>query len=231
MKRILLKISGEAFNAPGQKWIEAEYVQKIAKLIAHVQQTWVELVIVLGWGNIYRGSNLIAAGVDAADSHNMSMLSTVFNSVTLKNFLQKEGIDAVILDALHVEFLESYSADRARKYLEQWRIVICSSGTGAPFFTTDTGGILRALETNCNAFIKLTKVDGVYDVDPQTHPQAQKFDSLSYNDFMQKDLKVLDQTGLIMARDNNLPLYVTHIDDTHGVKNIISGKKAGTKIS
>ena len=230
MKRILLKISGEALSSE-TKTIDSDQAQKLSEMITKIQKAGVELVIVLGWWNIYRGSKLIQAWVDPADSHNMSMLSTVFNAVTLKNFLEKIGLECVILDALWVEFLQEYTAMKARKYIKARKIVICSSGTGTPFFTTDTTGTLRALETHCEAMIKLTKVDGVYESDPMVHPDAQRFESLSYDEFIQKDLKVLDQTAIIMARDNNLPIFVSKLDDSATLLDIIAGGNGGTKIA
>ena len=186
MKRILLKISGEALSSESLA-IDPVKAESVAQMIQDIKKTWLELVIVLGGWNIYRWSKLISAGLNPADSHNMSMLSTVFNGVTLKNFLEKIWEDVVVMDALHVEFLETYSSIWAKKYVEQWKIVICSSGTGAPFFTTDTGWVLRALETNCDAMIKLTQVDGVYDSDPKTNPAAKKYESISYDEFLAQD--------------------------------------------
>ncbi len=229
MKRVLLKISGEALSS-SEKSIDPNQVQALAQMIIKIKKSWVELVLVLGWGNIYRGSKLIESGVDATDSHNMSMLSTVFNAVSLKNFLVQRGEQVIVMDALGVEFLEKYTASQAKQYLEKWNIVICTSGTGSPFFTTDTGGVLRALETHCDAMIKLTKVDGVYDMDPMKHKNAKKFESLSYDDCIRENLKILDQTGIIMARDNSLPLFVTKLDDLESILDILSGRSSGTKI-
>ena len=230
MKRILLKISGEAMSSDTLA-IDPIKAQSVAQMIQDIKKTGVELVIVLWGWNIYRGSSLISAGVDPADSHNMSMLSTVFNAVTLKNFLEKMGEKTVVLDALHVEFLETYSAMRAREYITEWKIVIASSWGGTPFFTTDTTGILRALETHCEAMIKLTQVDGVYDSDPKKNPDAKKYDTISYNEFISNNLKVLDQTWVIMARDNKLPIFVTSLWDTQAIIDLIAGKDVGTKIS
>jgi len=230
MKRILLKISGESLSKDGIS-IHPDKALELVNLIQEIQSLWHELVIVLGWWNIYRGSSLIKAWVDPADSHNMSMLSTVFNGVTLKNFLEKIGIQSVVMDALQVEFLESYSAIRAREYLKAWKVVICTSGWGTPFFTTDTTWVLRALELHCEAVFKLTQVDGVYDCDPKTHPDAQRFDTISYNDFLKKDLKVLDQTAIIMARDNMLPLFVAELSNTENIIRVIQGSWRATKIS
>jgi uridylate kinase len=230
MKRILLKISGEALSTD-ELAIDAWKALKVAEMVRDIKNTGIELVIVLGGGNIYRGSKLIASWLDAADSHNMSMLSTVFNALSLKNFLAKVGVESVVMDALWVEFLEKYTAINARKSVSEDKVVICSSGTWTPFFTTDTGWVVRALETNCDSMIKLTQVDGVYDSDPKTNPAAKKFDIISYNDFISLDLKVLDQTGVIMARDNSLPLHVTALWDTQQILDLIAGEKIGTKIS
>ena len=229
MKRILLKISWESLSS--ELWpIDPEKASTLADKIAGIQKTWVELVLVLGGGNIYRGSKLIAAGVDGADSHNMSMLSTVFNAVTLKNFLGKIWVSVVVMDALHVEFLEKYSAMKARDYISEGKTVIASSGGGTPFFTTDTTWVLRALETHCDCMVKLTKVDGVYDSDPIWNPNAQKFDTISPDEFISRNLKALDQTAIIMARDNGLPIYVMSIEDMEKIPLLSSWENMWTKI-
>lgn len=230
MKRILLKISWEALSSEVSS-IDAKSVAALAANICKIQDLWIELVLVLGGGNIYRWSQLIASGVDPADSHNMSMLSTVFNALTLKNFLQRLGMSAVVMDALHVEFLEKYTATKAREYISEGKVIIASSWWWNPFFTTDTTWVLRALETHCDAVVKLTKVDWVYDSDPMKNPEAKKFDSLSYNDFIKKNLKVLDQTAIILARDNTLPIYVSNLNNFDDLISIIEGRSAGTKIS
>ncbi len=230
MKRILLKISGEALSSESLA-IDPNKAHNLATMIQQIKKTGIELVLVLWGGNIYRGSKLISAGMDPADSHNMSMLSTVFNAVSLKNFLDKIGVESVVMDALWVEFLQAYSAIQARERVSRWKVVICSSGTGTPFFTTDTGWVVRALETNCDAMIKLTQVDGVYDSDPKKNPEAKKFETISYDEFIAQNLQVLDQTGIIMARDNNLPIYVAALWDTQQIIDLIAGKNIGTKIS
>lgn len=230
MKRILLKISGEALSNKDVA-IDANKTRELAQMIQDIKSSWLELVIVLWGWNIYRWSSLIKAWVDPADSHNMSMLSTVFNAVTLKNFLEKIGEKVSILDPLHVEFLETYTAVKARKKIREWQTIICTCGTGSPFVTTDTGGVLRSLETHCDAMIKLTQVDGVYDSDPKTNLDAKKYDHISYDDFITQDLKVLDQTWIIMARDNNLPIYVTKLWNTQDILDMLGGKNIGTKIS
>ncbi|MCH8518759.1 uridine monophosphate kinase [Candidatus Gracilibacteria bacterium] len=229
MKRILLKISGEAFSS-NEEAIDIRNAKKVAEFIAHFYTQGYEIAIVLGGGNIYRGSKLIAGGLKASDSHSMSMLSTVFNAVTLKNTLQDIGMSAVVLDALHVEFLESYTSEKGKNYLKQGNIVICSSGIGNPFFTTDTTGVLRALELECEIVVKLTKVDGVYDKDPIKYSDAIYYSEISCDDFLQRNLQVFDATGIILARDNKLPLYISKIGDIEAFTSILLGKKAGTKI-
>jgi len=229
MKRILLKISGEALSdASGS--ISSKKADDLARKIAHLQSSF-ELVLVFGGGSIYRGSKLIEAWVDPADSHNMSMLSTVFNALTMKNFIEKHDERVVIMDALHVEFLETYKAVNAREIIDEWDIVICSSGWGTPFFTTDTTWVLRALELHCDCMIKLTKVDGVYDSDPEKNSDAKKIDELSYDEFISQNLKVLDQTAIIMARDNALPIYVTSLENEAFWAKWIDENFTGTKIS
>lgn len=211
MKRVLFKISWEALSNDSLA-ISSKKSQELAQKIIDIKNTGLEVVLVFGGGNIYRGSKLIQAGVDPADSHNMSMLSTVFNAVTMKNFLEQLWEKVEVMDALQVEFLETYTAMKARKYIAEWKIVICSSGGGTPFFTTDTTGVLRALELHCDAMVKLTKVDGIYDADPVKEPSAKKIEDISYDDFIARDLKVLDQTAVIMARDNTLPIYVSSLE-------------------
>ena len=229
MKRILLKISWEAFS--WSDWaIDISKARELWDFISEFYKQWYQIAIVLGGGNIYRGSKLIEAWLNPTDSHSMSMLSTVFNAVTLRNILDGLDIDSVILDALHVEFLQAYTSEAWKKYLQEGKIVICSSGTGNPFFTTDTTWVLRALELNCEAVIKLTKVDGVYSKDPLRHDDAERFSEISYNDFIAKDLQVFDTTGIILARDNHLPLYVSKIGDISALRDILSWKQAGTKI-
>lgn len=229
MKRILLKISWEAFCWEHQN-LDIDNITKIAEFISHFYNQGYQLAIVIWGGNIYRGSKLIAQWLNPCDSHSMSMLSTVFNALTLKNTLENIWLDTVVLDALHIKFLETYTHTRWKKYLQQWKILICSSGTWSPFFTTDTTGVLRALELQCEAVIKLTKVDGVYNKDPLLYDDAIYFPEIRYDDFLHKNLQVFDATGIIMARDNRLPIYVSKFWDIDALETILKNKKAGTKI-
>lgn len=229
MKRILLKISWEAFS-----WndgaIDMSEAQKLWDFIGHFFSKWYQIAIVVWGGNIYRGSKLITWWLSPTDSHSMSMLSTVFNAVTLKNILSEHNISSVVLDALDVRFLEWYTSEKWKKYLEEGKIVICSSGTWNPYFTTDTAWVLRALELDCEATVKLTKVDGVYDRDPMKYDDAMHFSEISYDEFLEKKLQVFDAAWIVMARDNHLPIYVSKFGDISALEKILSGQQAGTKI-
>lgn len=229
MKRILLKISGEAFSWP-EGSIDISRARELWVFLQYFSQKWYQIVIVVWGGNIYRGSKLICWGLAPTDSHSMSMLSTVFNAVTLKNILIEYDISSVVLDALSVKFLESYTSQKWKKYLSEGKIVICSSGTGNPYFTTDSAWVLRGLELDCEAVIKLTKVDGVYDRDPMKYDEAMHFSEISYDEFLEKKLQVFDATWIVMARDNNLPLFVSKIGDIWALENILNWQWAGTKI-
>ncbi|NDK10017.1 uridine monophosphate kinase [Candidatus Gracilibacteria bacterium] len=228
-KRILLKISGEAFCEPGVGGLESKHIENVAQIIKEVVSQGLELVIVVGGGNIYRGSDLIKAGMKSSDSHNMSMLSTVFNGLSLKNFLEKQGIEAIVLDALGVEFLVRYTSLQASEYLKSGKIVICTSGTGSPYVSTDTAGVVRSIELECDIMIKATKVDGVYESDPIKNSDAKKIESISYDEFIGKNLQVFDQTGIILARDNKLEIVVTKFDKL-SILEILNGDKTGTSI-
>ena len=229
MRRILFKISGEAFS--GDIWaIDMSSAKKVWEFIEYFYREWYEIAIVVWWWNIYRGSKLIAAWMRPSDSHSMSMLSTVFNAVTLKNILQELKISCVVLDALQVEFLEAYTSEKWKTYLSNRHIVICSSWTWNPFFTTDTAWVLRALELECDGVIKLTKVDGVYNKDPLIHSDAIHYPEISYDDFIAQNLQIFDTTWIILARDNHLPVFVSKLDDRQASSDILEGRVAGTKI-
>jgi len=229
MKRILLKISGEAFSWP-EGSIDISLARKLWDFLQNFFQKWYQIAIVVWGGNIYRGSKLISWWLSPTDSHSMSMLSTVFNAVTLKNILIERSVPSVVLDALDVRFLEQYTSDKWKKYLNEGKIVICSSGTWNPYFTTDSAWVLRALELDCEAIIKLTKVDGVYDRDPMQYKDAVYISEISYDDFLQKKLQVFDAAWIVMARDNKLPLFISKISDIWALENILNWWVAGSKI-
>lgn len=228
-KRILLKISWEAFCEPGVWGLESKHIENVAQIIKEVVSQWLELVIVVGGWNIYRGSDLIKAWMKSSDSHNMSMLSTVFNGLSLKNFLEKQWIEAIVLDALGVEFLVRYTSLQASEYLKSWKIVICTSGTWSPYVSTDTAWVVRSIELECDIMIKATKVDGVYESDPIKNSDAKKIESISYDEFIWKNLQVFDQTWIILARDNKLEIVVTKFDKL-SILEILNWDKTGTSI-
>lgn len=228
--RLLLKISGEALKWDQVFGIAPEYVEEVVKTITEIKKQWHELAIVVGGGNIYRGSNLIASGVKSADSHNLSMLSTVFNGVVLHNFLEKAGIESVVLDPLGIDFLEQYNKDSAKRYLENGKVVICVGWTSNPYFTTDTGWVLRSLELECQKMIKATKVDGIYDKDPMKYSDAEKFDTISYESVIEKNLKILDQTAVSLAKENNQVIQVLKLEDRETLLSAINWEKVGSVI-
>ncbi|MDD3646589.1 MAG: UMP kinase [Candidatus Gracilibacteria bacterium] len=229
--KILLKISGEALKGNKDFGIDDVVAKNVASMIKEIKNTGVRLAIVIGGGNIYRGGNLIQAGVEAADSHNLSMLSTVFNGVVLKNFLEQIGIETVVMDPNGVKFVETYSKENAKKYIDEGKVVIFTGGTGNPYFTTDTGGVLRALEIGADFMIKATRVDGVYDSDPEKNPSAKMFEEISYSEVLEKDLKVMDLTAIVLAKENNLKVRVVNLFKDKALLNAVKGKKEGSIIS
>lgn len=229
--RILLKISWEALKWEKDFWIDPSCVQEVVSKIKNLKEKNIELAIVIWWWNIYRWSNLISAWVNSADSHSLSMLSTVFNGVVLKNFLNEAWIDAVVMDPNWINFVETYNKNIAKKYLEEKKIVICTWWTWNPYFTTDTGWVLRALELWCEVIVKATKVDWVYDKDPIKHNNAKFFEKISYNQFIEKDLKIMDTTAVVLAKENNLPIKVISLLKEKFLYEMIVDEKKWTVIN
>lgn len=230
MTRILLKISGESLKGARDFGIDPIAASKVAKTIQELRATGAQIAIVTGGWNIYRWGDLIQAWMKPADSHNLSMLWTVINGWALKNFLHNIDIPAVTMNSLDIKFDESYNKDIAKKYLEQWSVVICTGGTGTPYFSTDTGWVLRALELECDMMIKATKVDGIYDKDPMKHSDAKKFDSISYDEVLEKGLKILDATAVCLASENTLPIKVVHMEQTSDIIAAINNEMVGSTI-
>jgi uridylate kinase len=228
--RVLLKISWEALKWEKEFWIDSEFTQETVKKIKEIREKWTELAIVIWWGNIYRWSDLIKSWVDSSDSHNLSMLSTVFNWVVLKNFLEQAWLKAVVMDPNGINFVEAYSKDKAREYIEEWYIVICTWWTWNPYFTTDTWWVLRSLELNCNMMIKATKVDWIYDSDPVSNPDAKFFEEISYDEVISKNLRIMDQTAVSLAKESNLILKVVNLAKQWAIISAIDGKKEGSVI-
>lgn len=229
--KILLKISWEALKWNKEFGIDENVAKDVVKIIKEIKNTWVWLGIVIWWWNIYRGSNLIKAGVNSADSHNLSMLSTVFNWVVLKNFLEQVWVETVVMDPNGVKFVEAYSKDKAKKYIDEDKVVIFTWWTGNPYFTTDSGWVLRALEIWADFMIKATRVDWVYDSDPEKNPSATMFEDISYSEVLEKDLKVMDLTAIVLAKENNLKIKVVNLFKDSAVIKAVKGEKEGTVIS
>lgn len=231
MKKVLLKISWEALKGKKEFGFDEHVVEDVAKMIKQIKETWVGIAIVVWGWNIYRGSNLIAAWVNPADSHNLSMLSTVFNWVVLKNFLEKNGVEVIVMDANNLDFLEHNNKDRAKHFIDMWKIVIFVWWTSNPYFSTDTAWVLRALELGCDFMVKATRVDWVYDSDPEKNPNAIFYENISYDQVIKNSLRVMDLSAIDIARNNNLVLKVANLFKPGALMRVVSGEKEWTIIS
>ena len=231
-KRILLKLSGEVLAGSRKYGIDPLVANKIAKIIKKVKKTNVELAIVIGGGNIFRGISVSAKGMDRVAADYLGMLATVMNSVALQSELEKMNCDTRVMSALSItQLAEPYIRRRATRHLEKGRVVICAGGTGNPYFTTDTAAVLRAIEVNADIIIKGTKVDGVYTADPFVDKSAKKYDSISYKEVIDKELKVMDLTAITLCKENNLPIGVLRIINENSLINFLDGESIGTTIS
>ena len=231
-KRILLKLSGEALLGQQGLAIDPDVVQGIAQELKEVRDLGVEVGIVIGGGNIFRGMSASGRGMDRVSADYMGMLATVINAMALQDFLEQNGVLTRALTAIRMEQLaEPYIRRRALRHLEKGRIVIFAGGTGNPYFTTDTAAALRAIEIEADAVLKGTKVDGVYDSDPITNKHAIKYDELSYIDVVKKRLKVMDSTAITLCMENNLPIYVFNLMKKGNLKRVVLGDNVGTKVN
>ena len=225
LKRVLLKISGESLMGDDSYGIDVSTVDRVAKEIAQVCKLGVEICLVIGAGNIFRGLSGAADGMDRASADYMGMLATVMNSLAMQNSLERLGFQTRIQSAISMtEVCETYTRRRAIRHMEKNRIVIFAAGTGNPYFTTDTAAALRASEMDCEAIFKGTKVDGIYDKDPMKEDGAIKFDKISYSEVLSKNLRVLDSSAVSLARENNIPIIVFSIKENNGFLNILKGK-------
>ena len=229
--RILLKLSGEALKGSKPYGIDPDVVKTVAEDIARVQQAGIELGVVIGGGNIFRGLSDSAQGMDRSSADHIGMLATVMNSLTLQDSLEKLGVPTRVQSAIPMhQIAEPYIRRRAIRHLEKKRVVIFAAGTGNPFFSTDTAAALRASEINADLIMKATKVDGVYDKDPVKHPDARRFDVLSYQEVLDRKLAVMDLTAITLCMDNNLPITVFDIHVPGNIYNAARGEKTGTFI-
>ena len=231
-KRILLKLSGEALAGPEGYGINAKRAADIAQRVRQVHELGVDVAIVIGAGNLWRGRVGLEMGMDQATADYMGMLGTVMNALALMDAMEKCGVDTRVQSAIEMRTVaEPYIRRRAIRHLEKGRVVIFGGGTGNPFFSTDTAAALRATEIGANVLIKATKVDGVYDSDPSTNPKARKFDHLSYIETLNLRLEVMDSTAVSLCMENKLPILVLNLWDAKVLPDAIQGKKVGTLIS
>ncbi|MGC6518036.1 MAG: UMP kinase [Candidatus Puniceispirillaceae bacterium] len=216
-QRVLLKISGESLMGTQSYGIDTEMVNRVAGEIADVIAQGIEVCLVIGGGNIFRGVSGAAAGMERATGDYMGMLATVMNALAMQNALEKIDVPVRVMSALPISAVcEPYIRRRAMRHMQKGRVVIFAAGTGNPFFTTDTAAALRASEMNCDALLKGTRVDGVYDSDPEKNPDAIRFDSLNYMEVLSRDLKVMDASAISLARENNIPIVVFSITESGG---------------
>ncbi|HPD33609.1 MAG TPA: UMP kinase [Bacteroidota bacterium] len=231
-KRILLKLSGEALMGNQGFGIDPDALQKFAKEVVTAHQLGVEIGIVIGGGNIFRGVQGLAKGISKVSGDYMGMLATVINSIAFQNVLETYGVQTRLQSAIKMEQIaEPLIRRRAIRHLEKGRIVIFGAGTGNPYFTTDTAAVLRAIEIEADAILKGTRVDGVYDSDPEKNPDAKMYDKISYNDVIEKNLKIMDQTAFTLCKENNLPIRVFNILVEGNLKKILLDENLGTLIS
>jgi uridylate kinase len=231
-KRILLKLSGEALMGSQGHGIDLTVIDKIASEIKEVAGNGIEIAIVIGGGNIFRGLSAAAKGMERASADYMGMLATVLNALALQNTLENKGVATRVQSAIEMrELAETYIRRRAVRHLEKKRVVIFAAGTGNPYFTTDTAAALRAMEIGAEVIMKATKVDGVYSADPLKDPSAVKYDRLSYLDVLQKNLKVMDATAISLCMDNNLPIIVFNLNVPGNIKKIVAGEPLGTMVT
>lgn len=231
-KRALLKLSGEAFASEGTTGIEGETIEALAAEIRDVHDLGIQLAIVNGGGNIFRGVEGTARGMDRAIADYMGMIATIMNALALQNALEKLGVITRVQSAIEVrEIAEPFIPRRAIRHMEKGRIVIFAAGTGNPYFTTDTAAALRALEIHAEVVLKATKVDGVYDSDPEQNASAVKFDNLTYLDVLQKQLRVMDTTAVSLCMDNKIPIIVFNIRRIGNLKKVALGETVGTAVS
>jgi uridylate kinase len=224
-KRILLKISGEALMGPQQYGLHPPTVERIADEVASLHRLGVEIAMVIGGGNIFRGLQGSAQGMERTTADYMGMLATVMNALAMQSALEAIGIHTRVVSAIPMDQVcEPYIRRRAVRHLEKRRVVIFAAGTGNPYFTTDTAATLRASEMSCEALFKGTQVDGIYDSDPRKNPDAKRYDRVNYNTLLQKHLKVMDASAIALARDNGLPIVVFSLDEPNGLAGIVQGR-------
>ncbi|NWF36448.1 UMP kinase [Mariprofundus sp. KV] len=230
-KRVLLKLSGEVLMGDTAFGVDPDTINRLAREIIEVQQAGIELAIVIGGGNIFRGMSGTASGMDRASADYMGMLATVMNSIALQDAIERNGATVRVISALHIrEIAEPYIRRRAVRHLEKGRILIFAAGTGNPYFTTDTAASLRAMEIQADAVVKGTKVDGVYTSDPAKNPDAIRYETLTFTEALTKRLGVMDATAMSLCRDNHMPIVVFDVTTPGQMLRAVSGEPVGTLV-
>jgi uridylate kinase len=228
-RRVLLKVSGEALMGDREFGLDTPTVERIAGEVKAASELGVEVCLVVGGGNIFRGLSMAARGMERASADYMGMLATVMNALAVQNSLERIGVDTRVLSAIEMQSIcEPYIRRRAIRHLEKGRVVIFAGGTGNPFFTTDTGAALRAAEMGCEALFKGTQVDGIYSADPKKDPNAERFDRITYRDILTKDLQVMDQAAVSLTRENGIPIVVFSLRD--GIVGALTGQGSYTLV-
>jgi len=231
-RRVVIKLSGEGLAGDNGFGISPAVIRGVAEQIREVHGLGVEIGIVIGGGNIIRGVSAASQGMDRATADYMGMMAGIMNSVALQDALEKEDVPTRVLSALEIkEVAEPYIRRRAMRHLEKGRIVIFAAGTGNPYFTTDTAAALRAAEIHADLIMKATRVDGVYGADPETHPDAVRFDRLSYEEAIQRNLRFMDQTAIQLCRENAVPIVVFDMTVSGNIRKVVCGERVGTLVS
>ena len=231
-KRILIKLSGESLMGNESYGIELKTVDRLARDINSIKNCKVQLCIVIGGGNIFRGLVASADGMDRANADYMGMLATVMNSLALQNALEKINIETRVMSAFPIQSIcETYIRRRAVRHMQKGRVVICAAGTGNPYFSTDTAAALRAAELNCNSIYKATQVDGIYNKDPKVFKSAKKFKKITYNNYLSKNLKEMDSAAISIARDNLIPIKIFSILKKNCFKNVYNNKLSFSEVT
>lgn len=230
-KRVLLKLSGEALMGENEYGIDPKVPQRIAETIKPAWESGVQIAVVVGGGNIFRGVSGAAAGMDRAQGDNMGMLATIINSIALQDCFERNGMDCRVMSAIEMrQIAEPYIRRRAIRHLEKGRVVIFAAGTGNPYFTTDTAAALRACEIDAEVLMKATKVSGIYDSDPMKNPDAVKYDTITYAEVLNQGLKVMDATATALCQDNHLPIMVFSMESPEDFSKAVRGEAVGTTV-
>jgi uridylate kinase len=230
--RILLKLSGESLQGPGGFGIHGETIQSISRELKDVHELGVQIAIMVGGGNIFRGARQKGFEIDRATGDYMGMLATVINALALQDALEKEGVFTRVLSAIEMrQVSEPFIRRRAMRHLEKGRVVIFAAGTGNPYFSTDTAAALRAMEIKADVILKATRVDGIYDADPEQVPDARFFAAISYRDVLSQNLKVMDSTAISLCMDNGMPIVVFNMNRPGNVKRVVLGERVGSKVT